>query len=71
MIKAYIKAVQWNLKNQARMTPKDWEDFRRLDGEFNEWARKLPEAEREVVYDNLRALSVAMRIFGPDSKIMF
>lgn len=70
MLKKYIQAVQWNLKNKDKMTPKDWDDFRCLDNKFNAWVNGLPIADREVVYDNLRAIAVAARIFGPDSKLI-
>lgn len=70
MLKQYLKAVEWNIRNHAKMTAKDWEDFRRLESEFDIWVGGLPVAERDSVFDQIRAVTIALKIFGQDAKLI-
>ena len=60
----YLKAIEWNTKNHSKMTKKDWDDFWVFEREFNAWARKLSVADREVVFTQIRAVSMGLKVFN-------
>ena len=63
MLKKYLKAVEWNIRNVAIMTKKDWADFGQLDDQFNAWVKTLPVADQDAAAAQIKAVSAALTIF--------
>ncbi len=59
----YIKAVEWNMKNIHRMTPKDWQDFAVVEDAFDAWAKEQDEEEKKNIEKQVLIVIAALRIF--------
>lgn len=69
MLDKWIRGVAWNVKNYVRLTDKDRADWLVVEIEFDEWYNGLSEHDKNMADEQIRILSLALRIFGPGLKI--
>ncbi len=69
MLKRYLDSIIWITKNESKMTPNIWNDFHRLEADFDAWVATQTEDIKQCIESTIKAVRLVIKVF-PECKIL-
>ena len=69
MLKRFLEATDWTMKNPEKMTGDVLRRFETLSEQFDAWVARLPAHDQNCVESTIQAVRMVLQVF-PKAKIL-